>query len=88
MIALSDADGIAELEDFFVDPDVQGQGVGTALMAAFLGACREKGLTKVMVDADPNAEAIYARLGYRTIGLTPSASIPGRLLPRMELRIG
>ena len=34
--------------------------------------------------AAPNAEAIYARLGFRTIGRSPSGSIPGRTLPRMK----
>ena len=47
-----------------------------------------QGLTKVMVDADPNAEAIYARLGYRPVGQIASGSIAGRMLPRMELRLG
>jgi GNAT superfamily N-acetyltransferase len=88
MIALSHAGDIAELEDFFVDPAAQGLGVGKALMAAFLAACRARGLTRVMVAADPNAEAIYRRLGYRTVGQIASGSIPGRMLPRMELSLG
>ena len=62
MIALSHEGDIAELEDFFVDPSAQGLGVGKALMAAFLAACREARLTKVMVAADPNAAAPHAGL--------------------------
>jgi hypothetical protein len=54
-------------------------------MAAFLDAARAGGATEVGVDADPNAEAIYARFGFVTIGRSPSGSIPGRWLPRMRL---
>jgi len=87
MIALR-LDGGAEVEDFFVEPDFQGRGVGGALMATLLGACREAGATTLEVDADPNAEAIYARLGFTTFARSPSGSIPGRTLPRMRLALG
>lgn len=87
LIALSLDGPEAELEDFFVEPDCQGRGVGTALMATFLEACRGGGATRIGVDADPNAEPIYARFGFRTTGQSPSGSIPDRMLPRMELRL-
>jgi GNAT superfamily N-acetyltransferase len=85
MIALSVDDDTAEVEDFFVEPDLQGLGVGRALMDWLLAAARAAGAAAVEVDADPNAEAIYARLGFTTIGRSPSGSIPGRWLPRMRL---
>ena len=84
MIALNLAEG-AEVEDFFVAPAFQGRGVGGALMATLLEACRVAGAATLMVDADPNAEAIYARLGFRAVGRSPSGSIPGRWLPRMKM---
>jgi GNAT superfamily N-acetyltransferase len=87
MIALRAEGAEAELEDFFVEPDLQGRGVGAALMARFLAACREQGIARIGVDADPNAEAIYARFGFVTVGRSPSGSIPGRFLPRMRLRL-
>lgn len=83
MVALSLDDG-AEVEDFFVEPAFQGRGVGGALMAELLTAARAAGAEVLEVDADPNAEAIYARLGFATIGRSPSGSIPGRWLPRMR----
>ncbi len=83
MIALGAAEDHAELEDFFVAPEAQGEGIGRALMDAVQAECRARGLTRIEVDADPNAEAIYARLGFRTVGRSPSGSIPGRWLPRM-----
>jgi GNAT superfamily N-acetyltransferase len=84
MIALSLAEG-AEVEDFFVEPQFQGRGVGGALMAKLLDAARAAGAEVLEVDADPNAEAIYAKLGFETFGRSPSGSIPGRWLPRMRL---
>jgi len=77
----------AEIEDFFVEPALQGRGVGTALTGAALAACRLKGVKLVSVDADPNAEAIYRRFGFQSIGRSPSGSIAGRTLPRMQLRL-
>jgi hypothetical protein len=44
-------------------------------------------VSAVEVDADPNAEAIYARLGFKTFARSPSGSIPGRTLPRMRLAL-
>lgn len=87
MIALADADDHAELEDFFVAPEAQGQGVGRALMDELQAECRSRGHARIEVDADPNAEATYARLGFRTIGRSPSGSIRGRFLPRMVRRL-
>ncbi|MEO8112734.1 MAG: GNAT family N-acetyltransferase [Phenylobacterium sp.] len=87
VIALRMEGGQAELEVFFVDPPFQGRGVGAALIAVFLQACRERGIATVGVDADPNAEPIYARFGFRTVGRSPSSAIAGRTLPRMALTL-
>ena len=84
MVALNLDDG-AEVEDFFVEPAFQGRGVGGALMATLFDAARAAGATMLEVDADPNAEAIYAKLGFTTFTKSPSGSIPGRWLPRMRL---
>jgi GNAT superfamily N-acetyltransferase len=86
MIALGLTDG-AEVEAFFVEPKFQGRGVGAALMAELSAAAREAGATALEVDADPNAEAIYARLGFQTFSRSPSGSIPGRWLPRMRMTL-
>jgi GNAT superfamily N-acetyltransferase len=83
MIALADEGLVGEVEDFMVDPAFQGRGVGAALMGALLSECRARGLHRIGLDADPNAEAIYRKLGFLTVGWSPSRSIPGRALPRM-----
>jgi GNAT superfamily N-acetyltransferase len=87
VIALArDGDG-AEIEDFMVEPAFQGAGVGSALMRELMDECRTHGLATIRVDADPNAEAIYHKLGFVTVGRSPSGSIPGRTLPRMARTI-
>jgi GNAT superfamily N-acetyltransferase len=78
---------IAELEDFMVEPERQGRGVGRLLMQAFLSEARIRGFRRAGLDADPNAEPIYRRLGFETVGRAPSRSIPGRTLPRMEMAL-
>jgi ribosomal protein S18 acetylase RimI-like enzyme len=77
----------AEVEDFFVDPGWHARGIGTTLMTTLLESCRSRNVSVVGLDADPNAESIYRRLGFVTVGRSPSRSIPGRTLPRMELRL-
>lgn len=86
MVALN-LDHGAEVEDFFVEPAFQGRGVGRALMTELLAAARAAGASGLEVDADPNAEAIYAKLGFETFSRSPSGSIPGRWLPRMRLSL-
>ncbi len=84
MIALTSDGPNGELEDLMVDPVFQSRGVGAALMKVLVEECRRLGLDRIGLDADPNAEPIYRRLGFRTVGRSPSKSIPGRMLPRME----
>ncbi len=70
-----------ELEWMFVDPAAMGRGIGAALLADALEVARATGIETLRIAADPNAAAFYERLGARRIGETPSASIPGRVLP-------
>lgn len=74
----------AELDALFVDPPFIGSGVGARLLADALAAARVAGALSVGLDADPDAESFYRRHGARTVGRSPSGSIPGRTLPRME----
>ncbi len=74
-----------EVETCFVDPDWQGRKIGRALFEKLLDEARRLKLTRLGLDADPLAEPFYARMGFETIGRSPSGSIPGRTLPRMVL---
>ncbi|MBN9671585.1 GNAT family N-acetyltransferase [Roseibium aggregatum] len=77
--------GTGELETCFVDPHWQGARIGRTLFGRLHETARRHGLKRIGLDADPHAEAFYARMGFTTVGRSPSGSIPGRSLPRMEL---
>jgi len=38
-----------------------------------------------MIDADPNAEGFYLKMGAERVGESPSGSIPGRMLPLLQV---
>lgn len=82
-------DGVTgEIELMFVEPGRLRRGIGRALWDHLIGTARSIGLTKVLIDADPHAEPFYRAMGARRTGEAPSASIPGRLLPRLEVALG
>lgn len=82
---LEGAPPTGDLGMLFVDPDVIGHGVGRALLTHLLRDARATGFTRLTVDADPNAEAFYLAHGAVRVAAVPSGSIPGRVLPRLEL---
>jgi GNAT superfamily N-acetyltransferase len=75
---------VSRLESLFVDPAAIGTGLGKALLERALAAAEAEGARAVTLEADPNAEPFYARHGAVVTGASPSASIPGRTLPRMR----
>ena len=77
----------AYLEKLFVDPDAMGRGAGRALFEWARSTARDHGASRLIVEADPEAAAFYRRMGAVDAGSAPSASIPGRLLPRLVLTL-
>lgn len=77
----------AHLEKLFVEPDVMRSGAGRALFKWAAATARERGATSLIIDADPDAAPFYRRMGARDAGVTPSGSIPGRMLPRLRLNL-
>jgi 2-polyprenyl-3-methyl-5-hydroxy-6-metoxy-1,4-benzoquinol methylase len=75
------------IEDLFVEPDVIGTGVGAALFRHVVRRAASEGMRALLVDADPNAEGFYRSMGAVRVGEAPSASIPGRVLPQLEVRV-
>lgn len=86
-IAPGEEEGTLELEDMFVDTPFIGTGLGAVLMAHAESHAKAHGAVCINVDADPNAQGFYEKCGYRLIGSSPSASIPGRRLPRLSLKL-
>ena len=63
--------GIGEFS-VYVDADARGRGVGDALMASFLPACKAAGLWKLLSRIFPEnraSRALCARHGFREVGV-------------------
>ena len=52
----------------FVEPGVQGRGVGRLLMGEVERAAREAGLVTLSVPSTVTAESFYAKLGFKVVG--------------------
>src|SRR5690349_17541085 len=75
------------LEDLFVEPAAIGTGVGQALFRHAVRRAAAEGMGRLRIDADPNAEGFYLAMGAVRVGESPSGSIPGRVLPKLELSV-
>lgn len=73
-----------ELGMLFVDPDMIGKGVGTALFKHISTLATQLGFHRLTIAADPFAEPFYLAQGAVRIGAVPSGSIPGRSLPLLS----
>jgi ribosomal protein S18 acetylase RimI-like enzyme len=78
-----------ELFDLWVLPGFMRQGVGRALLSHALAIAARAGVTKVTVDADPNAESFYLQNGAIRFGEVPAPipGQPGRVRPQLAFRI-
>jgi GNAT superfamily N-acetyltransferase len=77
-------DGVAEVDPFYVDPRFHSRGIGRALWMRLEQRAKLSGATKIGLDSDPHAVRFYERMGCVITGQSPSGSIPGRMLPRLE----
>lgn len=75
---------LGHVEDMFVDPQAKRGGVGRALWDHLEQRARSLGCRRLGLDADPFAVPFYQAMGMVIVGESPSGSIPGRMLPRME----
>ena len=74
-----------ELGAMFVDPGLIGTGVGRRLMQHAIDHASRLGARWLEIVADPHALAFYQAAGAVQSGECASASIPGRMLPRLLL---
>ncbi|GEP51134.1 hypothetical protein FNO01nite_18060 [Flavobacterium noncentrifugens] len=75
-----------KLDNLFLLPKCIGLGYGKFLMNDFLKRATKTSATKIILDADPNAENFYKTFGFQTYNKLET-SIKGRFLPQMELDI-
>jgi GNAT superfamily N-acetyltransferase len=73
----------ADLLKLFIEPRRIRSGIGTILFRWGAGQARSMGANRMFIEADPDAAPFYRRVGAYDVGLAPSYSIPGRLLPRL-----
>jgi len=77
------------LECLWVHPTAIRQGVGSLLIEHAVAHARAHGRAELEIDADPNAEGFYLRLGARRVGQVraPIDGQPGRVRPQLVLAI-
>ena len=76
-----------QLEHFWVHPSCMGKGVGRLMLSEATRIAAESGVSHLLIEADPNAEAFYIACGADRIGQIP-APIDGasqRVLPLLAL---
>jgi len=58
------------LDHLWIVPHAMGRGIGRALFAHAVEQARGLGHRTLRIEADPNAEGFYARMGARRVGTT------------------
>src|SRR5262249_43948193 len=80
----SEAGGIFELEDLFVDPGWMRRGIATALVHRIAQVLRARGADRLEVTANPHALGFYRTAGFIDCGVTDTVF---GTAPRMALAI-
>ncbi|MFI6166025.1 GNAT family N-acetyltransferase [Nocardia sp. NPDC051052] len=71
-VALRPADDGHWLEHFYLDPRLQGQGIGSAVLSRMLESCDRAGIVvRVDVLRGSPAERLYERYGFTVVSETP-----------------
>jgi len=78
-------DGVAVLDDLWVDPAWIGRGIGGRLFREAAARARELGATRLEWGAEPNAVGFYEKLGGRK--LRDHVTEWGRVAPWMGLEL-
>ena len=79
------ADGVAVLDDLWVDPAWLGHGIGSRLFRLAVGRARELGAGRLEWGAEPNAVGFYEKRGGRK--LRDHVTEWGRVAPWMGLEL-
>ncbi len=73
-----------ELSRMMVEPDFAGRGLGRALWEHAVATARDRGASVITLDADPNAEPFYLRMGAITVEI---ADWEPPMMPGWRLRL-
>ena len=67
--SLVDADGMGQVEDLYVEPEVRHRGLATALIHRAVADCRARGAGPVLIvsDAGDTPKVMYAAMGFRPL---------------------
>ncbi|MCE7921077.1 MAG: GNAT family N-acetyltransferase [Chloroflexi bacterium] len=86
--SLKNADDGLWLDNLWVSPAFIGKGVGRRLFEHALERSRFRGASVLKIEADPNAESFYIRMGARRISEHRS-DVDGalRILPVLEIKL-
>lgn len=71
----------------FIDPDHMGIGCASALYKALKQELSNKQIMSFTLEADPNAEGFYIKMGGIKIGKKRSTVVPGRILPIIKFNL-
>ena len=77
----------ADLLKLFVEPSKLRSGIGRRLFDWAVHHATTMGATQLLIEADPDAAPFYRRMGARDVGVVPSGSVPGRLLPQLAYEL-
>jgi GNAT superfamily N-acetyltransferase len=76
------ADGDADLDALFVEPDLWRQGVGTLLIDHCVEFARATGSCALHVVGNPHAEGFYTAVGFDVVDTTQTRFGPGLLMSK------
>jgi GNAT superfamily N-acetyltransferase len=71
MASLVGADGVGQVEDLYVEPEVRHRGLATALIHRAVADCRARGAGPVLIvaDASDTPKTMYAAMGFRPLAV-------------------
>ena len=56
---------VGHIEDWVIDKEFQGRGIGRKITERMLEIARERGCYKTILDCKPNLESYYKNMGFR-----------------------
>ena len=86
-VLTTEGDGL-HLDHLWIRPAAMRRGIGRALFEHAIEQARSSGFAAIKIEADPNAEGFYQRMGATRVG-TSVSEIDGerRELPLLEFRV-